>query len=162
MRRGLAVVLSMAVVPALAGVSSAAPAKNVRAYDKDMLKYVNQARKTHGLKPLKESARLYSLAEGWAEQMAAHRNLEHDPYAAFGSKEMKHLCPHTTTAGENVGEQGTSNAPQLFALYKSSPSHWANIISTHFTDVGIATVPLPNGDGTSSEWDVMDFANHCD
>jgi uncharacterized protein YkwD len=161
MRRLLTALVTGATIVAMAGAGQAAPATHVRAYDKALLKDVNHARATHGLKPLQESARLYAVAHAWADQMAAHRDLEHNPNAMFGSKAMKHTCPHATTAGENVGEQGTSNAAQLFALYKSSPSHWANIISPHYTDVGIATVALPNGDGTSSEWDVMDFANRC-
>jgi uncharacterized protein YkwD len=175
MRRGLTVLLALTTsVGALGvgtlGVAHAAPEKNVRTYDKNMLRYVNQAREADGLKPYKESARLYRMAHAWAEHIIETRNLEHNP-ATTTTKSFRAAsgCTKATIAGENIGDQSSTNAKQLFALYMSDPAHRDNNLSPKYnapglpgyTDVGIATVAVPNGDGTSSEIDVMDFANNC-
>lgn len=146
----------MVVVPATAGHAS--PAKNVRTYDKNLLKYVNHARVNHGLKPLKESAGLYAVAHSRAEYLAERNAVGHPPNLG---PEVQAMCPKMRTVGENSGAQGKTNAHQMFELYKSSPVHWANIISPDFGYVGIATIKVPNGDGTAREYDVMDFADHC-
>jgi uncharacterized protein YkwD len=164
----LAASLAVLAMPAGAqGSTRTAAHPAMRAYDKQLLADVNRARVQNGLKPYTESDALYRMAHAWAEHMAKAHSLEHNPNAAFGTKQMKRTCPHATTAGENVGEQGTTNSQQLFQLYMDEPYHRANILSPKYTkgpaytDVGIATVAVPNGDGTSSEWNVMDFANHC-
>jgi uncharacterized protein YkwD len=168
MRRIAAVLtaLALAVVPAAAG--QAHPAKHVRTYDKNLLKYVNHARKAHGLKPFKESARLYAVAHKWAVHMAKTHQLGDDPSWTAGGQYRK-VCPKATTAGANDGWQGKTSAKGMFEQYKAEPFHWANLQSPRYnphgqpayTDVGIATVAVKNGDGTTSEWNSMYFANHC-
>jgi uncharacterized protein YkwD len=158
--------LALVVVPAAAG--QAHPAKHVRTYDKNLLKYVNHARKAHGLKPFKESARLYAVAHKWAVHMAKTHQLGDDPNWTAGGQYRK-VCPKATTAGANDGWQGKTSAKGMFAQYKAEPFHWANLQSPRYnphgqpayTDVGIATVAVKNGDGTTSEWNSMYFANHC-
>jgi uncharacterized protein YkwD len=167
MRRALIALLTPILAMTLVGVGDAAPAKHVRHYDKVFLTYVNQARKADGLKPYKESARLYKLAHHWAAHMAHTRNLEHNA-ATLSLKSFRSAsaCTKATTIGENVGEQGSTSAKQLFDLYMSDPAHRDNNLSPKYnaphvaayTDVGIATVEASDG----SEWNVMDFANHCD
>ncbi|HEX3707541.1 MAG TPA: CAP domain-containing protein [Mycobacteriales bacterium] len=148
--------LVMALVPAAA--AHAAPAKNVRTYDKNMLRYVNAARTNHGLKPLKESAGLYAVAHSRAAFLAKHNAVGHPPNLG---PQVQAKCPKMRTVGENSGAQGKTSAHKMFELYKASPIHWANIISPDFGYVGIATIKVPNGDGTAAEYDVMDFADHC-
>src|SRR3712207_5410900 len=48
----------------------------------------------------------------------------------------------------------------MFAMYKNSPGHWANILSPSVTALGIATVErLQNG--YRYKWNTMRFANGC-
>ncbi|HWA66699.1 MAG TPA: CAP domain-containing protein [Mycobacteriales bacterium] len=146
------------------------PAAHLRPYDKQLLVDVNRARRQNGLKPYVQSDRLYRLAHKWAEHIVATRNLEHNP-ATFSIKTFRAAsgCRKATTDGENVGEQGSTNSRQLFELYMSDPAHRDNNLSPKYnapnvpgyTDVGIATIAVPNGNGTFSEVNVMDFANHC-
>lgn len=141
------------------------PLSQLRTYDKHLLKYVNQARADNGLKPLKQSGRLYKMAHAWAAHMAKTGSLEHNPNFGYGMPLINKRCPHATIAGENVGSQASTNSKQLFALYMQEPYHRANILNPkynkpkhpRYTQVGIATVTASDG----SEWNVMDFANHC-
>jgi uncharacterized protein YkwD len=41
-----------------------------------------------------------------------------------------------------------------------SPPHRANILDKHYTVLGIATVSVTRN-GVTTQWNVMDFANHC-
>lgn len=151
--------------------SQSTPTAQLRPYDKTFLKYLNRARVANGLKPYKQSARLYRMAHKWALHIIATHNLSHNPQT-FSVKAFRAAsgCPKATTDGENVGEQDASDPKQLFDLYMSDPAHRDNNLSPKYnapnvaayTDVGIATIAIPNGNGTSSEVNVMDFANHCD
>lgn len=155
--------------PARAGHST--PAARLRTYDKQLFAEVNRERKHNGLTPYVQSDRLYRMALKWAHHIVATRSLQHNP-ATDSVKAFRSAsgCTNATTAGENTGAQGTQNPQQLFQLYMSDPAHRDNIMSPKYnapkvpgyTDVGIATVAVPNGDGTSSQINVMDFANHCD
>jgi uncharacterized protein YkwD len=151
--------------------SHSTPAAQVRTYDKQLFADVNRARKQNGLRPYVQSDRLYRMALMWAHHIVATRSLQHNP-ATDSVKTFRAAsgCTKATTAGENTGAQGTQNSQQLFQLYMSDPAHRDNNLSPKYnapkvpgyTDVGIATVAVPNGDGTSSQVNVMDFANHCD
>jgi uncharacterized protein YkwD len=154
----MAALSAVVMAISLTGVAQASPATNVRPYDVNMLKYVNQARTAHGLKPYKESARLYRVAHTWAAHMAQTQTLAHNPnaFAQIGAK-----CPQWTHLGENVGDEIGESAAWLFNLYMSDAPHRQNILSRKFTDAGIASVQSVNADGTTSEWDVMDFGTHC-
>lgn len=159
---GVAAVLLSGVAPATAAPT---PHDQLRTYDKHLLNYVNHARANNGLNPLKQSNRLYKIAHRWAEQMARSDNLEHNAHYGLGAPSLARKCPHVTIAGENVGAQASTNAKKLFRLYMKEPYHRANILNPvynkpkhpKYTDVGIATVKASDG----SEWNVMDFANHC-
>jgi uncharacterized protein YkwD len=162
-------VIAAAVLGAVApppATAAPTPAKHVRTYDKHLLKYVNNARANNGLKPLKQSNRLYKIAHRWAAHLAkSHDNLEHNPKFVLGGPLVTRTCPHATAAGENVGAQAQTAPKSLFKLYMDEPYHRANILSPkynsrgtpRYTYVGIATVKASDG----SEWNVMDFANHC-
>jgi hypothetical protein len=114
------------------------------------------------------------MAHKWAEHIVASRNptitLEHNPQT-FSIRTFRRAsgCPKAVTDGENVGGQTSTDPKQLLALYMSDPAHRDNNLSPKYnspkvpgyTDVGIATVAVPDGVGSPSEVNVMDFANHC-
>lgn len=150
--------------------SRSTPAAHLRAYDKQLFADITHARSQAGLKPYIQSDRLYRMARAWAKHIVATRSLQHNPATeSLRTFRKASGCTHSTTEGENVGEQGSTNSAQLFELYMSDPAHRDNIMSPKYnapsvpayTNIGIATVAVPNGDGTSSEVNVMDFGNHC-
>lgn len=155
--RGVVVAALLVALGPAAAIAKPTPSGQLRTYDKKFLKYVNHARENHGLKPLRQSNRLYKIAHKWAEHMAATQNLEHNPNAVVGKRLIFTKCPHSTMAAENVGWQGHTDARALFKLYMHEPYHRANILQPKHRDVGIATVR--SGDGR--EWNVQDFGNHC-
>jgi uncharacterized protein YkwD len=163
-RAVLAVALAFSL--GAAASTSAAPTKpsHLRAYDKHLLKYVNHARVNHGLKPLRQSNRLYKVAHAWAAHMAETETAGDDLTWTSGGQ-YKRVCPKATAAGANDGWQSNTSAREMFQRYKAEPYHWANILSPKYNppgqaayaDVGIATVKAKDG----SEWNSMYFANHC-
>jgi uncharacterized protein YkwD len=160
--------VTAALVLAVGGATAHAaptPSDQLRPYDKHLLRYINHERAHNGLAPLKQSNRLYKIAHKWAAHMAKTENLEHNPNYGYGGPLVSKKCPHATIAGENVGAQAHTNAKDLFELYMDEPFHRANMLNPkynkpkhpRYTQVGIATVRASDG----SEWNVMDFANHC-
>lgn len=157
-RAGLVAVIASAML-ITAGVQTASfaaptPSSRLRTYDINLLGYLNHARTSQGLAPLKQSNRLYVIAHKWAVHEAATGSFAHNPQ--YGA-EVRTTCPGWRNYGENTGWQDGTNAKALFNLYMNDPPHRANMLSHVFTDVGIATVRSSNG----KEWNVMDFANHC-
>ncbi|HWC35609.1 MAG TPA: CAP domain-containing protein [Mycobacteriales bacterium] len=158
--RAAAVVAAALVLPIAAATTVDAaptPRGHLRGYDRSMLSYVNHVREVRGLRPLHQSNRLYRIAHSWAEHMAAHRKLGHDPgvRADLGKR-----CPRWRMGGENIAAQVGTDAHELFELYMHHRGHRRNILQRRYTDIGIATIHVYR-DGQSTEWDVMDFANHC-
>ena len=96
-----------------------------------MVASVNASRRAAGLAPYAVRADLTSVALGQAQRMAAANRLYHNPNLATDVKNY-------AWAGENVGY-----GPDLVTLHQAfmnSPEHRANILSTRFTEVGIAVV----------------------
>jgi hypothetical protein len=96
-----------------------------------MVASVNASRRAAGLAPYAVRADLTAVALGQAQRMAAANRLYHNPNLATDVKNY-------AWAGENVGY-----GPDLVTLHQAfmnSPEHRANILSTRFTEVGIAVV----------------------
>lgn len=96
-----------------------------------MVASVNASRRAAGLAPYAVRSDLTAVALGQAQRMAAANRLYHNPNLATDVKNY-------AWAGENVGY-----GPDLVTLHQAfmnSPEHRANILSTRFTEVGIAVV----------------------
>jgi len=129
----------------------------VRAYDDSLLSRVNTARSQNSRHAYTMIAKLHRLARSWAAHLASTGVLEHNPALVT---DISRLCPNWTNLGENVGVEGGSSAGQMFSAYMHSPPHRANILDRSYTVVGIATVTSIQN-GIKTQWNVMDFANHC-
>jgi len=91
---------------------------------------LNQERAAHGLPPLHVSPDLVQVAHSWSDQMARSRVLRHNP-------RLESEVPNWWSVGENVGMG--ADLTDIAQAFWNSPDHRANILDSHYTDVGIAT-----------------------
>jgi uncharacterized protein YkwD len=96
----------------------------------------NHARAYHDRRDYRVRDGLNDVAQRWANWMAAHHSLEHNPNLGSEVHGWRSL-------GENVGRGGSENAIQ-HAFMASAP-HRDNILSRSFTLVGIGTARDSNG-----------------
>lgn len=127
------------------------------AYNLSLFSHVNVARVNDARHAYKHNHRVHHIAHSWAEHLASTGYLEHNPNLVA---QVTRACPNWTTLGENVGVSGGKDATRLFSAYMHSPPHRANILDKHYTVLGIATVSVTRN-GETTQWNVMDFANHC-
>jgi hypothetical protein len=116
----------LTALAALAAPAAHADAGSESAFISD----TNSARANHGLRAYAVAGDLTSAARQWAQWMAAHHTLEHNP--SFGSN----VCCWSDL-GENVG-RGSSES-QIQSAFMSSSEHRANILSSSYTQIGVGT-----------------------
>jgi uncharacterized protein YkwD len=126
-------------------------------YNLSLFSHVNVARLGDARHAYRHNHGVHHIAHHWAKHLASTGYLEHNPNLVA---EVTRACPHWTTLGENVGVSGGHNASRLFSAYMHSPPHRANILDKQYTILGIATVSVTRN-GVTTQWNVMDFANHC-
>jgi uncharacterized protein YkwD len=96
----------------------------------------NHARLSHDRRAYRVCDDLTRTAQRWANWMARHHSLQHNP--SLGSD-----VHNWNALGENVG-RGRSES-SIHHAFMSSPPHRDNILSRQFTQVGIATARDSNG-----------------
>jgi uncharacterized protein YkwD len=128
-----------------AGTLAGVPAHGAQLRRQKMLAWVNHARKSHGVRPLKMAPYVVDVAHGHNLDMARKHKLFHTK--DLGS-ELRRVNWHSW--GENVGAGVTPWG--LFKAYMASPDHRANILDRGFDHVGINFVVR---DGVM--WSTMDF-----
>lgn len=139
------------------GVAHSRAAVAIKSYDLSLFADVNTARTNNARHSYNHSRRVHRIARGWANHLASTGYLAHNPNLVA---QITRACPHWTSLGENVGVEGGTSPAQMFSAYMNSPPHRANILDAHYTILGIATVSVTQ-DGATTQWNVMDFANHC-
>lgn len=166
-KRAIVFVLAFAVVGSI--VAYFAFAGTLTNDDQNIFNYTNNYRQQNGLAPLALSGCLTSEARQWAQHMAAEQWLHHpDPINNHDSSDNG-LIANTITPtgpcsdqwqwlGQNVGEGNTSDA--IFAAFKASPEHNANLLRSNYNMIGVATYR----DDRNELWVVQTFAqcNNCD
>lgn len=126
----LATVTALCAASAAGLVTLAAPAGAVTSDASAYLTRLNQERTDHGLRALTLRTDLTSVAQRWANHMAAAGTLSHNPSLAT-------QVTNWQVVGENVGE-GSSIASLTTAFWNSAP-HRDNILDASYRDVGIGT-----------------------
>lgn len=116
----------------------------------ESLAFVNQKRAEQGRATLQVDPRLTELARGWASQLAADKNLRHNPN--LGDEVLGGLGYRA--AGENVGYAGSASA--IDEGWWNSDGHRRNILSRDFHAIGIAFVV----DDEGTYWGVQVFAGN--
>ena len=108
------------------------------------LKLLNDDRKKRNLAPLQFNSHLSKLAESYARDMIdreffSHRNPEgQSPFERMQERQIAF-----NYAGENIAFNESVYAAQQAFMH--SPEHKANILSPHYTQVGIGVVKSSTG-----------------
>jgi uncharacterized protein YkwD len=145
MTRRALVVAAAVTGPALAAAPGSVPVADAAGsyvrlspFDHHLLRDINDARASRGLRRLALAAGTTDVAHYWSCHLARLRVVEHNPN--LGSMLSTHGSSAWTTYGENVARQPRRyTARHLFRAYMHDPSHRANILDGHFRYVGIWT-----------------------
>ncbi len=89
--------------------------------------YVNSSRQHYNRRALTNSADLNAVARSWANYMASHNRLAHNPNLRSQVRGWRYV-------GENVGVGSSSSV--LHSAFMKSPGHRANILDSDFTQSG--------------------------
>jgi hypothetical protein len=136
------VVASVAATTALATPAFASPSG-------DLAAATNNSRAAAGLPALQLNAQLNSVAQAWANHLAATNDLEHNDA-------LRSQVSNWTNLGENVGMAADISSVQR--AFMNSPEHRANILNSKYTEMGVgsATSTYPSC-GCTVLWVVVDF-----
>jgi uncharacterized protein YkwD len=118
---GLILVVAAAVLPAVAGASTASD-------EAGFVSRINALRSSQGLAALEVNRTLVDKARGWAQRMASGGSVTHS-----------NLSEGVTVAwaklGENVGKGG--DVDSIHEAFAASPDHRANMVDPGFRDLGV-------------------------
>ena len=124
--------LTLLLALLVSGAGSLAIAPTAQASDAgSFVSSINAARRSAGLPALSTSSTLASVAASWARTMASSGNLAHNPRLTSQVSGWKYI-------GENVGVG--ADVPSLHRAFMNSAPHRANILSSHYTQVGVGAV----------------------
>lgn len=113
-------------------------APSLSSFDSRLLRDINYARTSRGMRALTAVAGTSDVAHHWSCHLASASTLAHNLNLA--SQLETHGSALWTTYAENVGWQSTTYAADhLFRAYMNEPAHRANILNSAFRYVGIWT-----------------------
>lgn len=127
--------------PLSSGVTAPDPASD------DIVVRTNAERKALGLPAFARNLALMNAAQLQANQMATLNRMAHDlPGAAYPSLDarLNAVGYRMRASGENVAE-GYPSGAAVVAGWMTSPGHRANIVSTHFTEMGAGIATAKSG-----------------
>ena len=134
---------------AVAEAASSTPP--VSRFDQRLVRDINHARASRGIRRLTLVAGTTDVAHRWSCHMARYRVLRHNPNLA--AQLSTHGSDGWTTYGENIGWQSSGyGADRLFRSYMREPYHRANILNRSFRYVGIWSKR-----GGRRRWNTTDF-----
>lgn len=112
----------------------------VTAYEKEVVRLVNQERSKHGLSPLTSDWQLSRVARYKSQDMRDNGYFSHTS-PTYGSpfEMMKSFGISYRTAGENIA-RGQRTPLEVVNAWMSSSGHRANILNKSFTRIGVGYV----------------------
>jgi uncharacterized protein YkwD len=124
----------------------------------DFLARINAYRSSLGLPVLRASIALTRASNAHSQDMADHEVLSHNSSDGtdFATR-VKKFYNYNTYLGENVA-MGYPDAASVFAAWKASPGHDANMRGTNYSVIGISKVLDANGQA----WWTTDFGGYHD
>jgi uncharacterized protein YkwD len=128
--------VALPVAAAAALVVTAAPAFAGGSSSATLVRYTNSARAQHDRHAYAVRSSLQQTAQHWAEWMAAHETVRHNPYLGQQVRGWSDL-------GENVG--AASSVGRVQRRFMGDSQHRGNILSRTFTLLGIGTARGRNG-----------------
>jgi len=130
---------------------AATSASTLSGFDQELVRDINIARASRGLRRLALVTGTTDVAHRWSCHMARYRSLTHNPDLAHDL--ALHGSPDWTTYGENIAWQSSNyGADHMFRRYMSSPAHRANILDRSYRYVGIWTKR-----SSARDWNTTDF-----
>lgn len=136
-----------------------APAAKSAVLSRDgVISLTNKERVAQGLWILKENSQLNEAALAKAKDMLARQYFAHVSPDGKGPAEVVVAAGYDYLAvGENLAEGDFESDAKLVEAWMASPGHRANILGTHFTQIGVA-VARGVFDGHESWMAVQEFA----
>lgn len=131
-----AALLTLPLFPAVANAAVTNASSNLS----KMFQYMNAERAARGLSPLARDSRLDSLAQSWANKMAAERDMYHPntPQAMTGAGYR--------SGGQNLAWHDTAlSASWAHNWWMNSGPHRRDILDPAFTHTGLALACNPSG-----------------
>lgn len=123
----------------------AAPAGLIDAEELAFLQRLNAFRASRGLAKLRVSVALTRASQAHAADMAARGYFSHASADGTSFAErVKRYYSYNTFVGENIAA-GFATGDAVFAAWKASPGHRANMLSAKYTAIGIARVADADG-----------------
>jgi uncharacterized protein YkwD len=108
-----------------------------QAMQREGLRLVNDARRTHGCPPLAISSRLVEAARGHAVDMASHGYFAHrSPSGEDAGDRVSDTGYDWATYGENIA-RGQDSVAEVVDSWLHSPTHRENIMTCAHSEVGI-------------------------
>lgn len=107
---------------------------------KAVIALTNKNRAANGnLSPLKENSKLDASAEIKLKDMFTKQYFEHVSPTGVGIKDLgKEVGYEYFIIGENLALGNFTNDTELVDGWMASPGHRANILNTHYTEIGVA------------------------
>ena len=141
----------MPMTPATPDADAAVAPRTLSRFDLRLLRDINHARASRGIRRLALAAGTSDVAHRWSCHMARAGLLLHNPnlWQALDT----HGSSGWTTYGENIAWQARrSGADRLFHSYMRSAPHRANILDRSFRYVGVWSKPSGR-----RRWNTTDF-----
>jgi len=149
-RRRLAIAMPVALIAALA-ITIAAPvatATTVTSAEKSIIGWVNAARSSRGLVPLRYDAKLTSISGLRASRMASANVMSHTVGGNLGSQ-LNAYGVQWFSYGEDIGWSTASwpagSARSIFLAWMNSPAHKAIILSSRYNYIGVGLAARNSG-----------------
>lgn len=101
------------------------------------IELINEARKAHGLAPLRSRKDLRTIAVRWSARMASKERIWHN-------RNLRHEVAGWWRLGENVG-WAAGSVEYLHEAFLASPEHRRNILDPLFTSIGVAETVSADG-----------------
>lgn len=116
----------------------------VTAYEKEVVRLVNEIRSENGLKPLTIDWQLSRVARYKSQDMSSIGYFSHTS-PTYGSpfEMMRSFGISYRTAGENIAK-GYRTAETVVNGWMNSPGHRANILNSTYTHIGVGYVSKGN------------------
>jgi uncharacterized protein YkwD len=105
------------------------------------IEHTNREREKNGLPRLKENSLLNQAAAAKARDMFKRQYFEHVSPQGVGPADLVEQAGYLyVTVGENLALGNYKNDAALVEAWMNSPGHKANILSSKFTEIGVAVL----------------------
>lgn len=144
-RRGFLALGAAAMLAACSGTKGPTPGVSTtpaQLTTASILKAINGVRAANGRKPLTYNYRLEEAARSQARMMAAKDTLSHDLGVTL--RERVTAAGYDGAVGENVAG-GQQTLEQAIQGWLNSPAHRDTLLSSKFTEFGLAVAGVPAG-----------------